>query len=542
VETESECIGHEPCPSCGSSDNLGRYSDGHGYCFGCHFYERGAGELAASGPRGAKVDTTDFLEVTPVDLVKRCISEEICRKFGYGTAVDHNGKTVQVASYRDEHGRVVAQKIRTANKKFSIVGDAKAMRLFGQHLWQAGGRRVVVVEGEIDCLSVAAATGGTWPVVSLPNGASSARKAIANNIEWLSSFESCVLCFDNDEAGQAAVAECAPLLPPGKCAIVTLPRKDANELLVAGEVKQLSQLLWQGRIYRPDGIVGIADVRERVLEAPEMGRPWPFEGLTQATYGRRLCDVIGFGGGTGCGKTDLFTTIIAHDILTLGITCGVIYLEQPVEETVKRITGKIAGRTFHLPDGSWTQEELERTLDSIPADKLHLYDNFGAMDWETISSRIRYMAVSLGCEHIFLDHLTALAAGEDDERRALEQIMAKMSALAKELRIIIHYVSHLATPESGSHEEGSRVLARHFKGSRAIIFWSHALFGLERDTQKPGEPTTLRCLKDRNSGRSLGKTWGLGYDSDTGRLYECELSGDHEFRDETRHDDGGPGF
>ena len=42
------------------------------------------------------MDTTDFLEVTPVDLVKRCISGEICRKFGYGTAVDKNGKTVQV--------------------------------------------------------------------------------------------------------------------------------------------------------------------------------------------------------------------------------------------------------------------------------------------------------------------------------------------------------------------------------------------------------------------------------------------------------------
>lgn len=31
---------HEPCPNCGSRDNLGRYSDGGAYCFGCHYREK----------------------------------------------------------------------------------------------------------------------------------------------------------------------------------------------------------------------------------------------------------------------------------------------------------------------------------------------------------------------------------------------------------------------------------------------------------------------------------------------------------------------
>lgn len=30
---------HEPCPECGSRNNLGRYSDGSAWCFGCHYYE-----------------------------------------------------------------------------------------------------------------------------------------------------------------------------------------------------------------------------------------------------------------------------------------------------------------------------------------------------------------------------------------------------------------------------------------------------------------------------------------------------------------------
>ncbi len=35
----SEFAKHEPCPECGSSDNLARYTDGHAWCFGCGYYE-----------------------------------------------------------------------------------------------------------------------------------------------------------------------------------------------------------------------------------------------------------------------------------------------------------------------------------------------------------------------------------------------------------------------------------------------------------------------------------------------------------------------
>lgn len=33
-------VRHEPCPRCGSRDNLARYLDGSGWCFGCHYRER----------------------------------------------------------------------------------------------------------------------------------------------------------------------------------------------------------------------------------------------------------------------------------------------------------------------------------------------------------------------------------------------------------------------------------------------------------------------------------------------------------------------
>ena len=102
--------------------------------------------------------------------------------------------------------------------------------------------------------------------------------------------------------------------------------------------------------------------------------------------------------------------------------------------------------------------------------------------------------------------------------------MKEMASLAKSLKIIIHFISHLATPDGKSHEEGGHVSIRHFKGARAIGFWSHFMLGLERNQQAEDErerqTTTLRILKDRYTGQATGQLLYLGYDKETGRLFE----------------------
>jgi twinkle protein len=107
-----------------------------------------------------------------------------------------------------------------------------------------------------------------------------------------------------------------------------------------------------------------------------------------------------------------------------------------------------------------------------------------------------------------------------------------MAGLANELGCIIHFVSHLATPDGKPHEEGGRVMIRHFRGSRAIGFWSFFMFGMERDQQNEdpiiATTTIFRILKDRYTGRSTGKTINLGFHSETGRLY---VRDDDPFKD-----------
>lgn len=540
MSDESTCVGHEPCPACDSRDNLARYSDGHGYCFGCGHYEHAAGDKPNTTTR--KRMSTDLIRGEVHALPKRGITEETCRHWRYecGEAdifVDHMDKRtvpVQIANYCDDSGTPVAQKLRTASKDFKFIGEPKKAGLFGQHLWRDGGRMVVVTEGEIDALSVSQLQGNKWPVVSVPNGAQGAKKSIAKAVEWLEKFDKVVFMFDDDEPGRAATEECAALLTPGKAFVARIPGfKDANEALVAGEGKRVIDALWGAKAYRPDGVVDVSALADEAAKPIALGIPWPWPTLTEKTYGIRRREVYGFGAGTGVGKSDLFKEVMLH-LIGLGLKVGCVALEEHPAHTLKVLAGKSVSKRLHIPGEQVPEADVREAIKGLDG-KVFFYNHFGAAAWDTIKDKIKYMVQALDCRDIFLDHLTALAAAiDEDERKAIDAIMADLSALAQQLDCTIYYISHLTTPEGKSHEEGGRVLEKHFRGSRSIAYWSHFLFGLERDKQDPDQPTTFRCLKDRYTGDAAGLKFGLRYDRQTGRTYECELpTEDSGFRDET---------
>jgi twinkle protein len=526
LDSDSELISKGPCPDCGSSDACAAYTDGHTHCFSCGKHRKGDG----SEPQRERkpVSGRPLIEGGEVQaLVKRKLSEETCKKWGYHVG-EYKDRKVQIANYRDADGHVVAQKVRFPDKTFTITGDLKdALPLYGQWLWRDGGKMVVVTEGEIDALTVSQLQSLKWPVVSIPNGAQGATKAVAKALDWLLKFESVVFMFDNDEPGRDAAKACAAILPPGRAKIATLPLKDASDMLMAGRGGEVIDAMWGAKECRPDGVVSLKDIREKVMTRPETGLPWCLEALTKLTYGRRYGELYFLGAGTGVGKTDFLTQQMAFDV-QLGQAIGVFSFEQSPAETGKRIAGKIAGKRFHIPDGDWTDGDLTRALDDIDG-SVYLYDHFGVCDYDVVEASIRYMVHAYGVRIFYLDHLTAFAAGAEDERKELERIMGALGGLVKELGIILIAVSHLATPEGKSHEEGGRVMIRHFKGSRSIGFWSHFMFGMERDQQAEDDATrtttTFRILKDRHTGNSTGEVFYLGYDKDTGRLFETDAPG-----------------
>ena len=517
---DSAFLFHEPCPECGSSDAGSRYSDGHYYCFACQHYEHGDGEVSTHNHFGKK-RMEGLLTGEFKSLPKRGLTEDTCRKFGYQVGRDKDDTLVQIAPYYDEAGVMVAQKLRYANKEFKLIGEPKRAVLFGSNLWN-NGKKLVITEGEIDAMSVSQAQNNKWPVVSIPNGAQGAKRSLAKCLEYLNGFEEVILMFDMDEPGRAAAAECAELFAPGKCKIALLPLKDANECLKSGREQDIIQAIWNAKPYRPDGLVSVADLMDELTKPVEIGYPWWLPPLTDLTFGRRNGEIYGVGAGTGVGKTDFLTQQIAYDITELGLKVGALFLEQKPAETVRRVAGKMRGKRFHVPNADWDQDELVSAVSDLNGN-LVLYDSFGETEWDVIKGKIRFMAVAEEIELIYLDHLTAMA-DPANEKESLEQIMREMAGLANELGIIITFISHLTTPEGKPHEEGGRVTIRHFKGSRAIGFWSYLMLGLERNQQADDpitrQTTTLRVLKDRYTGQATGSTFYLGYEDATGRLFE----------------------
>lgn len=471
------------------------------------------------------------------ELAKRRISEKTCQFYGYSIG-KYNNQPCQIASFKDDTGSVIGQKVRLKGNDFRTLGECKG--LWGRHLWGRG-KKIVITEGEIDCLSVAEQQNCKWPVVSIPNGAKSAKKAIQKDYEWLvGNFEEIILMFDMDKAGMSASKECSELFPPGKCKIARLPKKDANECLLAGQGADIVNAIWNATVSRPDGIVAGEDTWELVnTPLTPSDHDYPWIGLNKKTLGARKGELVTFCAGTGAGKS---TTVkeIASYFLSKGQAIGYIALEESVRSAALDFMSIEANSMLHLQnnlDKKYLREIWERVFST---GRLFLYDHWGSVDGDVLTNRIRYLVRSCGVSWIILDHISIMVSGLDggDERRLIDNLMTKLRSLAEELNVGMFIVSHLKRPSQGKgHEDGKQISIGDLRGSGAIAQLSDFVIGLERDQQQQGaNETIVRVLKARYKGSTTGVATCLRYDTDSGRLSECspaDESGDSETEEQS---------
>ena len=512
---------HEPCEKCGSKDNLAIYDDGSSHCFtpGCGY--RGG---ASTTPK-PETSNMSLIDIEYITLKKRGIKIETCKKWGYGMG-KINGKPFQVANYRCPKGHLKAQKLRSHTKEFRWLGEPKSINLYGEHLWDPSksGKRVVITEGELDALSVSQAFENKWPVVSVPNGAAAAPKAVSKSLEWLETFDVVVLCFDQDDAGRTAANACAHLITPGKCKIVHgLPEKDANECIMKGKVKELVSAIWEAKTFRPDGVVAGEELWDHINKSDTgWNVEYPWQGFNDSLLGMRGGELVTLTAGTGIGKSSVCREL-AHYLVQQGHKVGYIALEESIKKTAEcmmAIHMDVPHTTFSdLP------EEARRNAfnECIGHGNLVLYDHWGSQDPARLLGQVRYMCKGLGCKFIFLDHLSILVSAleEGDERRMIDNTMTKLRALVEETDVHCVLVSHLKRPDGRGHEEGAATSLSQLRGSHAIAQLSDAVLGCERNQQDQLEArnTTIRVLKNRYAG-TTGVCATLEYNPSTGRLNE----------------------
>lgn len=157
--------GHEPCPRCGSRNNLARYDDGSAFCFGCRYSERRT-SIHWSGP--SEPTTRAGIRRTGSDILGEPAIEWL-RKFDLTVSdLPRNLLTWDPATqqaifeFRDKDGVVCCTQARNfsseraANRKYDNVGSAyEAFPLF-QKENRAGNASltVVVTEDPLSALKV----------------------------------------------------------------------------------------------------------------------------------------------------------------------------------------------------------------------------------------------------------------------------------------------------------------------------------------------------------------------------------------------------
>jgi twinkle protein len=467
-------------------------------------------------------------------IPKRGIDEATCQRYGYlvgeyepeehlrNAHGKYAGLKCHIASHRDASGTIAVQNIRIKGKQFVIRGDSKQFGFWGQHLFSRG-KYLTITEGELDALSVAQAFGLKWPVVSLPHGVKSAKKCVQRHYEWLDGFDQIVLMLDMDEQGRECAAEMAEMLPAGKVKIASLPMKDANECLMAGQVEAIVRAFWDARPYRPDGIVMASDLRAVLMTDPPVGIPYPWEGLTRLTRGIRGGELVTITAGSGIGKTTLMKEIAYHLHLGHEKSIGMLMLEESNRKTLEGLVGLHLNKNIIVDRSKATPEEIMLAFDTLFVRDVAIYDHFGSTDVDNIVNRLRYMSKAAGVQFAFLDHISIMVSGnaDNDERRTIDAAMTKLRTLVEETGMGLFLISHLKRPQGDKgHEDGAQIRLGQLRGSHAIVQLSDIAIGLQKPEDDTGGDTVEAVvLKNRFTGER-GSAGLLQYNRDTGRLTE----------------------
>ena len=349
----SKIVGDSPCPQCRSNggdrtgNHLMLFDDGGAHCNRCGYTEPSTTAPRSTQPSSPTysqpVDVSEYAAYPSTEVNGRGINAKTCEYFGVVSELaETDGSTVTGYLFpifnNKSQDKPTAYKKRTPDKSFAIYGSEKTPALFGQNKAPKT-KTLYITEGELDaltvyqCLKEQAGAGYEHlhpAVVSIPNGASAAGRAIADNLHFINHYDKIVIAFDSDEPGQKATDEVCRLIG-SKAHVARLGTfKDPNEMYVAGRARDLkAALVFNAEKYMPAGIATVSDLLDEACTLPSYGLSYPWPSLTNLTYGLSTGQLIGIAAGVGIGKTDFFSQLAAHLISEHGESIGQFKLEEP---------------------------------------------------------------------------------------------------------------------------------------------------------------------------------------------------------------------
>ncbi len=546
---ESRLIRKEQCPSCAETggdthkDNLSVYDDGHTHCYSCNHHTNGSGKSTQVSTT-VKQDDDSWVHKyigEHYSLPDRNLRAETLEKYKVKAEMDAKGRIIKHHyPYHDKKGSLVGMKTRVVDSKrfFGAGNTNKDNALFGQHMFRKGGKVITVVEGELDAMSAYEMFGSRWAVVSVNNGANCVDN-IKANLEWLDSFETVVLCFDNDEAGRDAAKKVAPLIGPNKCKILTLEKhKDASDYLMSGDGKAFQTEFWDAKPFTVSGVASIDDMRDALLDyqATELvPLPETFGDLQHMTRGGlargELTSIIAH---TSIGKTTILNELIYHFATNTDEKIGCFMVEDNIDETVRKVVSVHTHTNLQLlrPEEIDVNNIMSHAVDIGFGTKIQLHnDGGGSIDIDEMFAKMRYFVKGLGCTVILVDPLHTAIKNLSNEN--IEDVMDRFIKLCKETKACVILSTHTRKPDDGSSPH--KISEYDVKGSGAIPQACHnnILFSRDKLSEDEYEKNSIRIRvpKLRRTGQTGEAGW-THFDNATGRLelgHNPESGEDNDF-------------
>lgn len=317
--------------------------------------------------------------------------------------------------------------------------------LFGWQAIKPDAREIVITEGEIDALSMAAYG---FPALSVPYGGGGGAKQqwIENEFERMDRFERIYLATDMDKPGDEAAEEIANRLGRHRCLRVRLPRKDANACLVDGiPPEEIAAAIAKASHLNPEGLRQPSELTDQVVHLfwpsheTHVGYRMPY-GKLQDKLLFRPAELTLWGGESGAGKSQILSDCVV-DWVSQGSRVCVSSLEMKGAQSLKRMCKQVVGTDRP------TEPAIREAMHWLDRGLL-LYERVGKASIEGLLQIFDYARAKYGCDQFVIDSLMRLGIASDDYN-GQEKAVFRLVDWTLSNGVHTHLVAHARKGERG---------------------------------------------------------------------------------------------
>ena len=415
----------------------------------------------------------------------------------------------------------------------AFTQDGAAQKFYGIESIQAGDERVIICEGEADCIALASIG---IKAISVPNGAP--QKVSNRKIDpeedskfhyvWeardiLDKAERICIIPDRDEAGAALSEEIARRVGRAKCWKVELPSdcKDITDLLKEKGADEVLSFIDNPAPFPLSGVYAASDYKEELLDTYAKG-----VGSGTSTGISKVDELFTIAEGqlsvvTGLpssGKSEFIDQIMINLAKNHSWKFAVASFENPPHIHISKLAEKLVGKPYF--EGSrarMTRSELNDAFDFIDKHFVFLESKDGNMPTvDSIIDRTKQAVYRLVCRGLVIDPYNYIEMESTEEHSSISKMLTMITSFCKAHSIHCWFVAHPA--KMYPKEDGTYPVPKGMSISGSAAWFAKADLGVTVHRGDMG--VEIHCWKSRFKWVGQQGMTTLGYDIPTGRYFD----------------------